>query len=194
MVRDWLLPILSIIKTSWHGNHFHITGPLWGELLVTSGFVPFTVGQWYWALRFPLVSAWTNLNKQARCRWIVDVSVLIGGHCNDEIRTSQWTPLISDSTYTQYISYNMHRYWSDLILPNSFAPGKFEWNFRHVILKQIFMIDGWGIFCEITLIWLSLDFTNDQVNIGSSNGMASIMIFFFIFSHFLGQKLFYFEL
>ena len=45
---------------------------------------------------------------------------------------------------------------------NSLAPGKFEWNFRHVIFKQILVIDGWGICCEIALIWMSLDFTNDQ--------------------------------
>ena len=42
------------------------------------------------------------------------------------------------------------------------APGKFEWNFRHVIFKQILVIDGWGISCEIALIWLSLDLTHDQ--------------------------------
>ena len=29
---------------------------------------------------------------------------------------------------------------------NSLAPGKFEWNFRHVIFKQILVIDGWGIY------------------------------------------------
>ena len=45
---------------------------------------------------------------------------------------------------------------------NSLAPGKFEWNFRHVIFKQILVIDGWGIACEIALIWISLDLTGDQ--------------------------------
>ena len=45
---------------------------------------------------------------------------------------------------------------------NSLAPGKFEWNFRYVIFKWILVIDGWGISWEITLIWMSLDFTNDQ--------------------------------
>ena len=44
----------------------------------------------------------------------------------------------------------------------SLAPGKFEWNFRYVIFKQISVIDGWGISCEIALIWMSLDFTDDQ--------------------------------
>ena len=42
------------------------------------------------------------------------------------------------------------------------APGRFEWNFRYVIFKQILLIDGWGISCEIVQIWMSLDFTDDQ--------------------------------
>ena len=45
---------------------------------------------------------------------------------------------------------------------DSLAPGKFERKFRHVISKQILVIDGWGICCEIALIWMSLDFTYYQ--------------------------------
>ena len=45
---------------------------------------------------------------------------------------------------------------------NSLAPGKYEWNFRYVIFKWILMIDERGISCEITLIWMSPDFTDDQ--------------------------------
>ena len=45
---------------------------------------------------------------------------------------------------------------------NPLPPGKSEWNFRYVIFKQILVIDGWGIFCEIVLIWMSLEFTDDQ--------------------------------
>ena len=48
---------------------------------------------------------------------------------------------------------------------NSLAPGKFELNFRHVIFKQILVIDGWDISCEIALIWMSLDFTDDQITL-----------------------------
>ena len=44
---------------------------------------------------------------------------------------------------------------------NSLAPGKFEWNFRHLFFKQNLVIDDWGICCEIALIWMSLDFTDD---------------------------------
>ena len=45
---------------------------------------------------------------------------------------------------------------------NTLAPGKFEWNFIYIIFKQILVIDGWAISCEITLIWMPLDFTDDQ--------------------------------
>ena len=45
---------------------------------------------------------------------------------------------------------------------NSLAPGKFEWNFKYVIFKRILVIDGWRISCEIVLIWMSQDFTDDQ--------------------------------
>ena len=44
---------------------------------------------------------------------------------------------------------------------NSLAPGNFKWNFRHAIFKQTLVIDGWGISCEIALLWMSLDFTDD---------------------------------
>ena len=50
-------------------------------------------------------------------------------------------------------------------LINALASGKFEWNFRYVIFKRILVIDGWGIFCEIALIWMSLDFTDDQLKL-----------------------------
>ena len=45
---------------------------------------------------------------------------------------------------------------------NSLAHEKFEWNFRHVILKQMIVIDDSGISYEIALLWMSLDFTDDQ--------------------------------
>ena len=45
---------------------------------------------------------------------------------------------------------------------NSWAPVKFEWNFRYVIFKRILVIDAWSISCEIALLWMSLDFNDDQ--------------------------------
>ena len=50
--------------------------------------------------------------------------------------------------------------------------GKFEWNFKYVVFKCILVIDGWDISCKITLIWMSLDFTDKSVNIGSGNGLV----------------------
>ena len=77
---------------------------------------------------------------------------------------SQWVKERTHSTYLlrnqeTYVSH--HHFWTMLNF-NSLAPGNFEWNFRHVIFKQILVIDGWGISCEIALIWMSLDFTDDQ--------------------------------
>ena len=45
---------------------------------------------------------------------------------------------------------------------DSLAPGKSEWNFRYVIFERILVIGGWGISCEIALIWMSQEFTDDQ--------------------------------
>ena len=45
---------------------------------------------------------------------------------------------------------------------NSLAPGKFEWNFRYLILQIISVSDGWGISCELVLRWMSLDLTDDK--------------------------------
>ena len=66
--------------------------------------------------------------------------------------TSHWF------TWMYIISYPVR----NLDFLNSLTPGKFEWNFRYVIFKQILLIDGWGIFSEIALIWMSQDFTDDQ--------------------------------
>ena len=55
---------------------------------------------------------------------------------------------------------------------NSLAPGKFDWKFRCVIFKQILVIDGSGIACEIALIWMLLDWWS--VNIGSGNGLKPL--------------------
>ena len=44
---------------------------------------------------------------------------------------------------------------------NSLAPGNLN-EILDIIFKQILVIDGCRISCEIALIWLSLDFTDDQ--------------------------------
>ena len=56
---------------------------------------------------------------------------------------------------------------------NTLAPGRFEWNFRHVIFKQILVIDGWGISCEINCP--DMNVTGHHwwpVSIGSGNGLV----------------------
>ena len=45
---------------------------------------------------------------------------------------------------------------------NSLVPGKFEWNFRYLILQIISVVDGWGISFELALRWMSLDLTDDK--------------------------------
>ena len=57
------------------------------------------------------------------------------------------------------LPHNRHELWKIWRATNC---EKFEWNFRYVIFKRILVIEGWGISCEIALIWISLDFTDDQ--------------------------------
>ena len=61
-------------------------------------------------------------------------------------------------------------------LINALAPGKFEWNFRYVIVKWILVIDGWGISCEIALFWMSLDFTDDQSTLVQVMALTQIFV------------------
>ena len=62
------------------------------------------------------------------------------------------------------IWYKFKLFTSNLVgvIINSLDPRKFEWNFRYAIFKWVLVTDGWGISCEITLIWISLGFTGDQ--------------------------------
>ena len=55
----------SLMTTSWHGNAFCITGPLWGES-TRDWWIPLSKDQWCRALMIPLMSAWTNcwINSQ----------------------------------------------------------------------------------------------------------------------------------
>ena len=66
----------------------------------------------------------------------------------------------------KYMDYHINKeyamWFSLTFIINSLAPGKFEWNFRYVIFQGILVIDAWGISCEIALIWMSVDFTDDK--------------------------------
>ena len=62
---------------------------------------------------------------------------------------------------------NLYRMYRGVLIDmslfiNSLAPGKFESNFRYLILQIISVIDGWGISCELALRWMSLDLNDDQ--------------------------------
>ena len=64
------------------------------------------------------------------------------------LKKSFWTP--EPNTQPQIVRFN------------SLAPGNFKWNFIYVIFQGILVIGGRGIACEIALIWMSVDFTDDQ--------------------------------
>ena len=104
-------------------------------------------------------------------------------HCNEESefgskRSQHWTRILNQNS-GHFFKYKVSEPWSSLmfldkldwflllaadnnLFINSLVPRKFELKFRHVIFKQILVIDGWGISCEIALIWISLDLTDDQ--------------------------------
>ena len=45
---------------------------------------------------------------------------------------------------------------------NSLAPGRFQWNLEYLNFKFIFAIDCWVVSCEIAIMWLSVDRTDDK--------------------------------
>ena len=91
------------------------------------------------------------------CRVVKSLEIRwrLGSHRSpNELRWLHWKTGCHDSSART-------RYWK-LTSINSLAPGKFEWNFRYLILQIISVIDGWGIPCELALRWMSLDFTDDK--------------------------------
>ena len=46
---------------------------------------------------------------------------------------------------------------------NTLVPGRLKWNFRKVNFYLNLVLDGWGISCEITVRWLSLDLSDDKL-------------------------------
>ena len=53
-------------------------------------------------------------------------------------------------------------YWTLYRPINPLALSRFWLNFRWVIFKQLLMIRGWVISCEITLRWMSQGLTDDK--------------------------------
>ena len=58
----------------------------------------------------------------------------------------------------------LYVHWYSLFVSilNSLVPGTFVCNFRHILLKQFLVIGGWGNSCGIALIWMPLDYSDDQ--------------------------------
>ena len=97
----------------------------------------------------------------------ISTLVLIMAWCRQETshylnRTWPESILSHHMTSLGPVSESFYYTWTWLPPVNSLATGKFERNFGYVIFKPILVIDGWGICCEIALIWMSLDVTDDQ--------------------------------
>ena len=109
----------------------------------------------YFSLSAP-VGAFSLLICSAKIGVDISTSGILGKNAVDvgkqaDCELVMWTNvLVLSSQYNRNATFN------------SLVPGKFEWNFIYVIFKWISVIDGWGISCEIALIWMSLDFTDDQ--------------------------------
>ena len=74
--------------------------------------------------------------------------------CGICLRTlTQWVPKL-------LFSYNEFENYCHILTDNELT----QWPLGNlnVIFKKILVIDGWGNSCEIALIWMSLDFTDDQ--------------------------------
>ena len=68
----------------------------------------------------------------------------------------------TESSTTCIISVSGNVIKGKYILINSLATWKFKQNLRHIIFKLMLVIDGWGISCEIALLWMSQDFTDQS--------------------------------
>ena len=80
-----------------------------------------------------------------------------------------WKPFITDATFGMTCgSFQdfMHLMWSCVWLNwgsiNSWAPERFQFNFRYVIFKLNLVNGGWGISYVIALRWTPLDLTDDE--------------------------------
>ena len=66
--REQTLIIFLFMMTSSDGNSLHVTDPLLGESTSHQWF-PLTKGQWWEALMFPLLLAWTSCWTNSVCQW-----------------------------------------------------------------------------------------------------------------------------
>ena len=74
--------------------------------------------------------------------------------CN--MQASDWS---SEIRFFHWVTKVNLGWWQHMI--NSLALSKFECNFKQIIFKQILVIDGWSISCQIALELMSLNFIDD---------------------------------
>ena len=94
---------------------------------------------------------------------------------------SSWCLFNAKLLFESMTNCRLHHWGQILIkLINSLAPGKFEWNFIHVTFKRILVIDGWGISCEIAVMWMDfIDYQSTLVQVMAWCSQAT--------SHYLSQ-------
>ena len=118
-------------------------------------------GQFDMIAPVPLEQCWRIcLNRLHGCirKWTHDINTI--KQCTTKLCACSWgncfNKIMSIPCGIDYM------YFTAVYIVNALASGKFVLNFRYVILKLILVIDRWGISYEIALIWMSLDFTDDQ--------------------------------
>ena len=123
--------------------HFHPRKCIW-KCLENGGH--FVLAQWVWLYSTPDLpdSLFFHPGRQAvsplGCWWAHSM-LTVAWSC------SLPSPLDDETTGPPW-----GRKTCEIIMNfNSLAPGKFEWNFRYLILQVISVIDGWGICCELAL-------------------------------------------
>ena len=73
-----------------------------------------------------------------------------------------WGPINYESLSEEQRPSSLRYICAYISKSNSLALGRFNVNFRWVILKLILVVNCWGISCETALIWVSLDHTYDK--------------------------------
>ena len=70
--------------------------------------------------------------------------------------SSKISPILDKDVKHKYIQ------WCTATIVNSLVPGRFQFNFRKVILKLTLVNGSWGVTYEIALRWTPQDLTDDK--------------------------------
>ena len=92
-----------------------------------------------------------------------------GGHITDDASLDDslmlvWTRWTATCRWLEkpWCSSDVIAHATSLYVINSLTPGKFVWYFWYLIFQTISVIDGLGISCELALIWMPLDLTDEK--------------------------------